>query len=88
MLVTLPQGISLLDVDPGSHAGDILHCVPGRDMGDAVVCPRSQDRGHDDAVRIDRRVDGARGSVRVPSDPSADPDQDDDTAPVALQYLP
>lgn len=88
MLVTLPQGISLVGVDPGSHASEILYCVPGRDKGDPVVCPGPETGGTMMRVRIDRRVDGARGSVRVPSDPSTDPDQDDNTAPVTVQYLP
>jgi hypothetical protein len=39
-------------------------------------------------VRIDKRVEGARGSVTVPPGPAADPDQDNNTAPVTVEYIP
>ncbi|MFF8943335.1 hypothetical protein ACF1A5_13905 [Streptomyces sp. NPDC014864] len=38
-------------------------------------------------VRVDRRVEGARGSVTVTSDPATDPNQTDNTAPVTVEYL-
>ncbi|GHD87350.1 hypothetical protein [Streptomyces naganishii] len=86
--VTLPEGVSLVEVDPESHSGDFLYCRPGPRRGGPVACPGPEAGGTLLRVRIDRRVQGARGSVTAPSDRAVDPDQSDNTAPVAVRYLP
>ncbi|MDF3297374.1 hypothetical protein [Streptomyces tropicalis] len=85
--VTLPEGVDLVTVPPESHSSDFLYCYPGAHAPDPVVCPGPEAGGTLMRVRIDRRVDGARGSVTVPSDPAEDPDRDDNTAPVRVEYV-
>ncbi|MFE1857821.1 hypothetical protein [Streptomyces anandii] len=86
--VTLPEGVSLVEVAPESHSGDFLYCRPGPRKDGPVACPGPEAGGTLIRVRIDRRVEGARGSVTAPSDRSADPDQSNNTAPVTVRYLP
>jgi hypothetical protein len=41
-------------------------------------------------VRIDKRVAGAQGTISVPSDPSdpaPDPDPENNTSPIKVEYL-
>ncbi|NED37843.1 hypothetical protein G3I64_35985 [Streptomyces sp. SID8499] len=86
--VTLPAGVSLIEVPPQDHESDIPYCHRGPRPDGPVACPGPAAAGTVLRVRLDRRVDGARGSVSVRSDPSADPDQRNNTAPVTVQYLP
>ncbi|MFF8943333.1 hypothetical protein ACF1A5_13895 [Streptomyces sp. NPDC014864] len=86
MWVTLPEGVSLVPVDPESHSGDFLYCAPGPKKGGPVACPGPEVGGTFLRVRIDRRVEGARGSISVASDPAVDPDQRNNTAPVTVEY--
>ncbi|MEU0603542.1 hypothetical protein ABZ484_35765 [Streptomyces sp. NPDC006393] len=88
LLVTLPQGVTLIDVPPESHSSDIPYCYPDPDKEGRAVCPGPEPPGTVMRVRIDRRVEGARGSVTAHSDPSVDPDQRNNTAPVKVEYVP
>ncbi|MFE2509907.1 hypothetical protein [Streptomyces naganishii] len=86
--VTLPAGVSLVEVPPEQHESDILYCYPSPRKDGTVACPGPAPPGTVMRVHIDRRVDGARGSVRADSDPALDPDRTDNTAPVTVTYLP
>ncbi|MFE1750322.1 hypothetical protein ACFW88_07220 [Streptomyces anandii] len=86
--VTLPAGVSLVDVPPEQHESDIPYCYPSPEKDGTVACPGPAPPGTVMRVHIDRRADGARGSVRADSDPSRDPDQRNNTAPVTITYLP
>jgi hypothetical protein len=86
--VTLPAGVSLIEVEPQDHESDIPYCHRGPRPDGPVACPGPAPAGTVLRVRLDRRVDGARGSVSVRSDPAADPDRRNNTAPVTVQYLP
>ncbi|MET8244732.1 hypothetical protein ABZV31_10120 [Streptomyces sp. NPDC005202] len=59
-----------------------------RKKGGPVACPGPEPAGTVLRVRIDKRVEGARGSITAPSDPAVDPNQDNNTAPVTVEYLP
>ncbi|MFF9404043.1 hypothetical protein ACF1B0_00720 [Streptomyces anandii] len=80
--VSRPQGGA--DGTGRAHAS----ASPARKLDGTVACPGPAPPGTVMRVHIDKRVDGARGSVRADSDPSLDPDQDDNTAPVTVTYLP
>lgn len=86
--VTLPQGITVIDVPPESHESDIPYCYPDPDKEGRAVCPGPEPPGTVMRVRIDKRVEGAHGSVTAHSDPSVDPDQQNNTAPVKVEYVP
>ncbi|WP_030173329.1 hypothetical protein [Streptomyces sp. NRRL S-813] len=86
--VTLPQGVTVIDVPPESHSGDIPYCSPDPDKEGRAVCSGPEPPGTVMRVRIDKRVEGARGSVTFHSDPSVDPDQRNNTAPVKVEYVP
>ncbi|MBC2867875.1 hypothetical protein H1R13_23830 [Streptomyces mexicanus] len=88
MWVTLPAGVSLIEVPPQDHESDIPYCHRGPRTDGPVACPGPAASGTVLRVRLDRRVDGAHGSVSVRSDASADPDRRNNTAPVTVQYLP
>lgn len=85
--VTLPEGVALIDVPPESHSGDIPYCYPDPQQEHRAVCPGPEPPGTVMRVRIDKRVDGARGKVTAHSDPRIDPNQANNTAPVTVQYL-
>ncbi|MEV5593732.1 hypothetical protein [Streptomyces sp. NPDC052496] len=93
MEVTLPEGVSLVPVPRGEHTSDMVYCEPGK-AGDGpgkagnglVECHGWQVGGTWLRARIDRRVQGARGSVHATSGPESDPDQANDTAPVTVEY--
>lgn len=85
--VTLPEGVTLIDVPPESHSGDILYCYPDPQHEHRAVCPGPEPPGTLMRVRIDKRVDGARGGVTAHSDPRIDPNQANNTAPVTVRYL-
>ncbi|GAU69522.1 hypothetical protein SSP35_12_01700 [Streptomyces sp. NBRC 110611] len=80
--VTLPEGVSVVkDFEPG--ASEISYCRPA---DGAALCPWSPRDATELVVRIDERVEGARGTVTATSDPKADPKQDNNTAPVKVEY--
>ncbi|MFI1163194.1 hypothetical protein ACH4UM_06190 [Streptomyces sp. NPDC020801] len=86
--VTLPPGVSLVEVPPEEHESDIPYCYPSPKKDGTVACPGPAPAGTGLRVRIDKRVEGARGSVRVTSDSALDPNQANNTAPVTVEYLP
>ncbi|MDF3297373.1 hypothetical protein [Streptomyces tropicalis] len=88
MRVVLPPGLTLVEVGPGEHESDIPYCYANPSGDGSVLCPGPAAPGTGLRVRVDRRVEGARGTVTVTSDPATDPDQADNTAPVTVEYLP
>ncbi|WP_030678717.1 hypothetical protein [Streptomyces rimosus] len=86
MAVTLPEGVSLVTVPPGEHTSDMVYCEPGGSGGGPAECHGYQVGGTWVRVHIDRRVEGARGSVHALSGPKADPDRENDTAPITVEY--
>ncbi|MGW1839820.1 hypothetical protein [Streptomyces sp. NPDC002067] len=81
--VTLPEGLSTASVDPAGYPSELTFCrTTGRRT---AVCPFTS-YGTVLPVRIDERVDGARGEVRAPSDPATDPWRKNNTAPVTVVY--
>ncbi|MCK7623570.1 hypothetical protein MUU72_10770 [Streptomyces sp. RS10V-4] len=80
--VVLPEGVRAVRVDPQDRPSEMTFCEPA-DGG--ARCPWGQ-YGTTLTVRIDKRVDGARGTVFAPSDPRTDPDQENNSAPVTVEY--
>ncbi|MFF2810498.1 hypothetical protein ACFVT2_25670 [Streptomyces sp. NPDC058000] len=80
--VTLPEGVSAVRVNPEDHPSEMTFCRPA-DGG--ASCPWGA-YGTTLVVRIDKRVDGARGTVSAPSDPVVDPNQENNSAPVTVEY--
>jgi hypothetical protein len=87
MWVTLPEGVSLIEVPPQDHESDIPYCSRGPRKDGPVACPGPAPPGTVLRVRLDKRVEGVHGSVTVRSDPSADPNQRNNTAPVTVEYI-
>ncbi|MFD7665587.1 hypothetical protein [Streptomyces sp. NPDC059788] len=85
-LVTLPAGISLAEVTAGDHSSEMIYCGRRATADGPVRCSGPGTAGTWLRVRIDERVDGSRGSVYAASDPKADPDQENNTAPVTVEY--
>lgn len=89
MWVTLPDGVSLVTRPPQDLQSEDSYCRKGSAKGGPVACgPGAEPYAVVLLVRIDKRVEGARGSVTVPPGPAADPDQDNNTAPVTVEYVP
>ncbi|MEU7258511.1 hypothetical protein AB0B21_22215 [Streptomyces rimosus] len=86
MAVTLPEGISLVTVPRGEHTSDMVYCEPGASGSGPAECHGYEVGGTWVRVRIDRRVEGARGSVHALSGPKSDPNQENNTAPVTVEY--
>ncbi|MEU6405812.1 hypothetical protein [Streptomyces sp. NPDC046985] len=86
--VVLPPGLTLVEHGPGWQEGDVRYCSASPSGDGSVLCPGPTEIGTELGVRIDRRVNGARGSITVTSDPATDPNQTDNTAPVTVHYLP
>ncbi|MFI1501692.1 hypothetical protein [Streptomyces platensis] len=87
--LTLPEGISLVGRRDGDPS-ELLFCAYGDDENGPVECPAPQMTSPVLRVRIDKRVEGAQGSVSVPSgpsDPDGDPDPENNTAPIKVEYL-
>ncbi|MFI9229968.1 hypothetical protein [Streptomyces rimosus] len=86
MLVTLPEGVSLVTVKPGEHPSEVVYCRPGETANGPVKCYGPEVGGTWVRVRIDKRVEGAKGSVHADSDPATDPNQENNTAPITVEY--
>ncbi|MEE6268135.1 hypothetical protein ACFCXR_04805 [Streptomyces noursei] len=80
--VTLPEGVSPAPVNPEEHPSEMTFCRPADGGASCSWGPH----GTTLVVRIDERVDGARGTVSAPSDPAADPNQENNSAPVTVEY--
>ncbi|MEU7058683.1 hypothetical protein [Streptomyces sp. NPDC046197] len=87
MWVTPPEGVSVIDVPPGDHESDIPYCSPPLTKGGPAACHGPTPPGTVMRVHIDKCVEGAHGSVKVTSDPTTDPNQDDNSAPVTMEYV-
>ncbi|MEU2787963.1 hypothetical protein [Streptomyces sp. NPDC007100] len=86
--LTLPEGTTLVPLGPGEQ-DEALYCAheKGGEQERRAECPQGPDGfGTKLRVRIDRRVEGARGSITVPYDPAEDPDEENNTAPVLMEY--
>ncbi|PJN41253.1 hypothetical protein CG747_09550 [Streptomyces sp. CB02959] len=80
--VALPEGVSTAPAHPEDHPSEMTFCRP---VDGGASCPWGQ-YGTTLVVRIDKRVDGARGTVSAPSDPAVDPHQENNSAPVTVEY--
>jgi hypothetical protein len=80
--VTLPEGVTLV---PQPHE-EIEYCQYAQD-GRTAVCTQDSQWSYL-KVRIDKKVEGARGTVKVVlPEGSADPDLSNNTAPVTLEIV-
>ncbi|MGG2465580.1 hypothetical protein ACO0M4_38450 [Streptomyces sp. RGM 3693] len=80
--VTLPEGVSMAPAHPEDHPSEMTFCQPADGGASCSWGPY----GTTLVVRIDKRVDGARGTVSAPSDPVVDPNQENNSAPVTVEY--
>ncbi|MEV5598015.1 hypothetical protein [Streptomyces sp. NPDC052496] len=88
MRLTLPEGTTLVPLGPDEQ-DEALYCAydKGGERDRKAVCPFGPDGfGTKLRVRIDKRVEGARGSITVPYDPATDPDEKNNTAPILMAY--
>ncbi|MCX4410175.1 MULTISPECIES: hypothetical protein [unclassified Streptomyces] len=86
MWVTLPAGVSLVTTSPELENDD-SYCRKGPAKSGPVACgPGEPPYAIVLLVRIDKRVEGARGSVTAPPGSAADPDPGNNTAPVTVDY--
>ncbi|GAA2586778.1 hypothetical protein Stube_58690 [Streptomyces tubercidicus] len=83
--LTLPEGMSLEGPRDGDPS-EFLFCTYAEGDDGPVECPEPKMTSPTLRVRVDKRVEGAQGSISVASDPS-DPDQDNNTAPIKVEYL-
>ncbi|MFH9424666.1 hypothetical protein [Streptomyces sp. NPDC017529] len=82
----LPEGVSLVPVNPGDHPSEIFYCGYAEQENGLVHCAGSLDGSTWLRARIDKRVEGAQGSISATSDPEIDPNQENNTAPVKVEY--
>ncbi|MEU4204398.1 hypothetical protein AB0F64_31260 [Streptomyces sp. NPDC026294] len=87
MRVKLPAGVSLVPVKPGGHPSEDSYCGYASQGNGLVHCFGTLDRNTYLRARIDKRVPGAQGSISADSDPAIDPDQENNTAPVKVEYV-
>ncbi|MCK7626219.1 hypothetical protein MUU72_24450 [Streptomyces sp. RS10V-4] len=85
--VTLPEGVSLIPHQEG-EASELLYCEYTDEKNRKVLCPAPNNPAPELRVRIDKRVEGARGTVSVEPDPEhPDPDLTNNTAPITMEYV-
>ncbi|MFE6691249.1 hypothetical protein ACFVFQ_32865 [Streptomyces sp. NPDC057743] len=86
-VLTLPEGISVA----GSREGDVsedLYCSYLDRKNRKVLCPSPRTTQPTLRFRIDKRVEGARGTISVQPDPvHADPDPSNNSAPIRVEYV-
>ncbi|GAU71226.1 hypothetical protein SSP35_30_00190 [Streptomyces sp. NBRC 110611] len=82
--LTLPEGVSLEGHREG-EPGEILFCGYTEEKNGTIGCPGGMTTPTL-RVRIDKRVEGAQGTISVRSDPK-DPDPDNNSAPIKVEYL-
>lgn len=87
--LTLPEGVSFVPFGPEGPGmvSEYSPCEPASGDEDTIRCSSLSYGGAVLRVRIDKRVDDARGSVRVQSRPE-DPDKANDIAPILVAYVP
>ncbi|MFJ9615751.1 hypothetical protein [Streptomyces noursei] len=85
--LTLPEGVSLIGHQEG-EAGELLFCEYTDEKNRKVECPAPDNPLPVLRVRIDKRVDGARGTISVkPDSEHPDPDLTNNTAPITMEYV-
>ncbi|SHL05973.1 hypothetical protein [Streptomyces yunnanensis] len=85
--LTLPEGVSLIGHQEG-EAGELLFCEYTDEKNRKVVCPAPNNPLPVLRVHIDKRVDGAQGTISVKPDPEhPDPDLTNNTAPITMEYI-
>ncbi|MEU6965280.1 hypothetical protein [Streptomyces chrestomyceticus] len=85
--VKLPAGVSLVPIKEGDHPSEDSYCGYAPQGNGLVHCYGTLDRNTYLRARIDKRVPGAQGSVSADSDPAIDPNQENNTAPVKVEYV-
>ncbi|MEU9374219.1 hypothetical protein AB0D94_10655 [Streptomyces sp. NPDC048255] len=81
--IELPEGTSLAPRKVGEHPSEETYCGVTQRTARTVTCHAGGDRTIL-RLRIDRRVEGARGTISVPV-PPGDPDPTDNVRPIELQ---
>ncbi|MFF0625736.1 hypothetical protein [Streptomyces sp. NPDC004296] len=85
--VTLPEGVSLIAHQEG-EASEMLFCEYTDEKNRKVLCPAPNNPLPVLRVRIDKRVEGAQGTISVKPDPEhPDPDLTNNTAPITVEYV-
>ncbi|MGW5117896.1 hypothetical protein ACWEQ8_21075 [Streptomyces noursei] len=85
--VTLPEGVSLIGHQEG-EASEMLFCAYTDEKNRKVVCPAPNNPLPVLRVRIDKRVEGAQGTISVkPDSEHPDPDLTNNTAPITMEYV-
>ncbi|MGG2462515.1 hypothetical protein ACO0M4_22305 [Streptomyces sp. RGM 3693] len=85
--LTLPEGVTLIGHQDG-ESGDDPFCEYGDKKHRTVVCPSPLNVHPSLRFRIDKRVDGAQGTISVkPDSEHPDPDLTNNTAPITMEYV-
>ncbi|WP_407285063.1 hypothetical protein [Streptomyces sp. BP-8] len=84
--LTLPEGVSLEGHREGEPS-ELTFCGYGEDKNGPVECPAPGMTMPVLRVRIDKRVEGAQGTISVVASDPKDPDQENNTAPINVEYL-
>ncbi|MFD7668396.1 hypothetical protein [Streptomyces sp. NPDC059788] len=83
----LPEGVTLVPVKPENHPSEVSYCEYADQEHGLAHCSGRLDGGAWLRARIDKRVPGAQGGISASSDPEIDPNQENNTAPVKVEYL-
>ncbi|GAA2686712.1 hypothetical protein [Streptomyces lunalinharesii] len=87
VFLTLPEGVSLA-WHPTGEGHEELYCDYVDEKSRKVLCPAPLIDPPTLRFRIDKRVEGARGTVSVQPDPEhPDPDLTNNTAPITVEYV-
>ncbi|MFE7289587.1 hypothetical protein ACFU90_34900 [Streptomyces noursei] len=87
VFLTLPEGVSLA-WHPTGEGHEELYCGYVDEKNRKVLCPAPLIDPPTLRFRIDKRVEGARGTVSVQPDPEhPDPDLTNNTAPITVEYV-
>ncbi|TJZ52054.1 hypothetical protein FCH28_19620 [Streptomyces piniterrae] len=86
MRLTLPEGISLEGRREGEQS-ETLFCEYVEGENGLVECPSAGITMPELRVRIDKRVEGAQGTISVAESDPKDPDEENNTAPIKVEYV-
>ncbi|MER7990396.1 hypothetical protein ABTY53_33155 [Streptomyces noursei] len=85
--LTLPEGVSLA-WHPSGEGHEELYCDYVDEKKRKVLCPAPLIDPPTLRFRIDKRVEGAQGTISVQPDPEhPDPDLTNNTAPITVEYV-
>ncbi|UJB46631.1 hypothetical protein HRD51_17710 [Streptomyces sp. A1-5] len=85
--LTLPEGVSL-GWHPSGEGHETLYCGYVDQKNRKVLCPAPLTDPAILRFRIDKRVEGAQGTISVKPDPEhPDPDLTNNTAPITMEYV-